>query len=132
MTKIVRTVTVKSTTAKLAHTVEVGPHKLLADEPLDEGGDDTAPSPFEYLSTALATCTAMTIKVYSARKSWPVEGVVVNVEQIRSNEQTVFKRTIALQGPLDAEQRQRLLEIANRCPVHKALSGKLVIETALP
>lgn len=115
----------------MACAVEVGPHRLIADEPLDEGGEDTGPSPFEYLSTALGTCTAITIKVYGARKGWPVDGVRVTVAQTRGLEETVFKRTIALPAGLDAEQRQRLLDIANRCPVHKALSGKMVIDTSL-
>ncbi len=115
----------------MAHAVEVGMHRFRADEPLDEGGEDSAPSPFEYLSTALGTCTAITIKVYGARKGWPVDGVSVTVDQVRSLEETVFKRTITLPAGLDAEQRQRLLDIANRCPVHKALSGKIVIESVL-
>lgn len=131
MASVVRTVTVKSTTAKLAHAVEVGPHHYRVDEPVADGGEDTAPSPFEYLSTALAACTALTINIYGSRKGWPVEGVSVSVDQLRTPDQTVFKRSITLPAGLDREQRQRLLEIANRCPVHKTLSGKIAIETHL-
>jgi putative redox protein len=104
---------------------------LVADEPIAEGGEDAGPSPFEYLAAGLASCTAITLRMYAQRKNWPLENAEVQVSVERSSDSTRFARQIDLIGPLLPEQRQRLLEIANHCPVHKALSGKIEITTAL-
>ena len=127
----IRPVQITSTAAKFTSTLSIGPHTLSADEPVAEGGNDAGPNPFELLGAALSACTTMTLKGYAERKAWPLERVEVTVAQTRGAEQHTFQRTIRLFGPLDAEQKQRLLEIAGRCPVHKVLTGKIAIESAL-
>lgn len=124
--------------------VKVGQHQLTADEPEGVGGADYGPSPYELLSSALATCTAMTIKMYANRKKWNLDECIVHVdhekkhaEDSHASEQGVskidhFMRRIELTGSLDEKQRQRLLEIANKCPVHRTLeSGEMHIATNL-
>lgn len=126
-----RDVTVSSTEAKFRLEVKAGPHTLVADEPQEEGGDDQGPGPFELLGSALASCKAMTVKLYAERKGWPLRKVEVKVHQAKEGEVHDFHCTVHLEGELDAEQRQRLLEIADRCPVHRTLTGKLHIHTGL-
>ncbi len=112
--------------------VSVGPHRLVADEPALAGGGDQGPGPHEYLCAALASCTAITLRMYSARKQWPVESIEVNVGIQKSESgETTFARVVTLGGNLDAEQRARLLDVANKCPVHKTLSGPIKISTRL-
>ena len=124
--------------------VKVGKHQITADEPEEVGGTDFGPSPYELLSSALATCTAMTIKMYADRKSWQVDECIVHVnhEKKHGDDSQVsekggskidhFTRNIELSGALDETQRKRLLEIANKCPVHRTLeSGEMKIETSL-
>ena len=126
-----REVKVTRVEGKLAQTVEVGPHRLAADESIEKGGEDLGPNPFEYLATALGVCTAITLRMYSQRKTWPLENAEVRVLIAPEEEIQVFTRKIHLAGPLDETQRSRLLEIANHCPVHKLLTGKIRIETSL-
>jgi putative redox protein len=109
----------------LRHEVEVGSHRLAADAPASEGGGDAGPAPFEYLLAALGACTSMTMRMYAGRKGWDLRGVEVSLERVRldpgpgpGNE---IRMSIVLEGDLDADQRKRLLEIADRCPVHRAL-----------
>jgi putative redox protein len=116
---------------KLAQRVEVGPHQLTADEFIDKGGEDLGPNPFEYLAIALGACTALTLRMYSQRKAWPLENADVRILISKEEETSVFARKIYLAGPLDETQKARLLEIANHCPVHKLLTGKIRIETSL-
>lgn len=120
-----------------------GDHHLIADEPLDVGGSDLGPSPYELLSSGLAACTVMTIKMYVARKGWPMEEVKVHVsydnkyiedcEDCERGDRKIgmFSRRIELAGNLDEKQRQRILAIANKCPVHKTLEQGVTIETSL-
>lgn len=108
-----------------------GTHTLLADELKEHGGEDVGPEPPEYLNVALASCTAITLRMYADRKNLPLESVKVEVESIKAEWKTVFKRKVYLQGTLSEEQRQRLLEIANLCPVHKTLSNPIEIETTV-
>jgi putative redox protein len=124
----IRPVSLTTTAAKYAATLKVGPHTFTADE-AEDGGEDLGPAPFELLGSALAACTSMTLRGYAQRKSWPLERVEVTIEQEKTPEAHKLKRTVALFGPLDAEQKQRLLDIANKCPVHKALTGKIEIST---
>jgi putative redox protein len=106
-------------------------HSVTIDEPIGNGGKDTGPAPSEYLCIALAACTTATMKMYANRKEWNIEGLVVEVEKdVTTDGKNVFKRTIHLTGTLENEQRERLLQIANVCPVHKVLSQGNVIETA--
>lgn len=116
---------------------------LIADEPTEVGGTDLGPSPYQLLSAALGACTAMTIRMYARRKSIPLIGVEVDVRHAKSyatdcadtesatSKIDVFKRLIALEGNISAVHRRKLLEIADKCPVHKTLEGKARIESTL-
>jgi uncharacterized OsmC-like protein len=97
---------------------------FLADEPVSVGGGNSGPTPYQLLAGALGACTAMTVKMYAGQKSWPLEGIAVRVAHAKEKGATpadLFSREIALEGPLDAEQKARLMEIADRCPVHRTL-----------
>lgn len=111
--------------------LDVGSDHFVSDIEQEKGGNSTGPSPHEYLAAALAACTGMTLKMYAGRKSWDLQDAVVKVDIERTDEVEIFKRSIELLGNLDTEQRERLLEIANKCPVHKALAGKIEINTNL-
>ena len=123
------------------HTVS---HRFVADEPKSYGGDDTGPTPYDLLNAALGTCTAMTMKMYADRKGWPLEGVSVEVTHERNHkdecdhveamkegkQMQALNRVIAIRGDeLDAEQRAKLIEIADKCPVHRTLEGELHVHT---
>ncbi|MEO1774279.1 MAG: alpha/beta fold hydrolase [Pseudomonadota bacterium] len=121
--------------------IYAGGHKLTADEPTDVGGTDQGPAPYDFLAAGLASCTAMTLRLYARRKGLPLEHVSVDVEHDRIHaadcetcEETGaridrFTRRIRMEGPLDDTQRKRLLEIADRCPVHRTLEAQAVIVT---
>ncbi len=116
-------------------------HHWLADEPKRMGGDNLGPDPYEHLLAALGTCTSMTIRLYANRKKWPLEDVDIVLTHSREHARDcedcedgkhqleVLRREIRFTGPLDEAQRARLLEIADRCPVHRTLEGTLRIET---
>jgi putative redox protein len=126
------TARIGSTYAPYATQLVIGTHHAVADEPVELGGGDTGPAPDEILLSALAACTAITLRMYAERKQWPLEGVDVAVEFAeRSKEKTVLRRTVHLRGPLDEEQRGRLLQIANACPVHRILTGTVEVPTSL-
>jgi len=97
--------------------VTTGSHRFVSDVPPPEGGD-AGPAPSDLLVAALASCSAMTMRLYANRKKWPVERIEVTV-RLEGDE---MHKTVHLSGPLDAEQRKRLFEIAGRCPVHKAIA----------
>lgn len=104
---------------------------FLSDEPVSVGGLDSGPTPYDLLSAGLGACTAMTCRLYAERKSWPLERVVVEVGHTAktTTESDRFLRKIALQGDLDEAQRARLMEIADRCPVHRTLTESATVET---
>ncbi len=105
---------------------------LFADEPEDVGGTDQGFAPDELFCASLAACTSITLRMYADRKEWPLEAVEVSVRFERSktaDATTTLFREIHLQGDLSDEQRQRLISIANLCPMHKTLSNPMVIET---
>jgi len=120
-----------------------GKHRLTADEPEDAGGLDSGPNPYGLLMAALGACTSMTLRMYAARKAWPLKQVTVRLRHGRIHAQDCadcenkqgkidrIEREIELSGELSAEQRLRLLEIANKCPVHQTLERRNEIVTAL-
>jgi putative redox protein len=112
-------------------TIEIGPHRLAADEGKEVGGDDAGLAPHEFLIAALGACTSMTLKMYAERKGWALRHVEVELRQEKQDGVHVMHRTIRLEGELDATQRERLLEIAGKCPVHKTLTGEIRIESQL-
>ena len=110
----------------------VGNHHWVADEPVDLGGGDTGAAPDEILLSALGACTAITLRMFAERKQWPLEGVEVEVAYgERGTDKTVIERTVHLRGALDEEQRARLLQVANACPVHKILTGAVEVPTRI-
>ena len=121
--------------------ITAGGHHLVADEPADVGGTDTGPTPYDLLVAGLGACTAMTLRMYADRKGWPLEEVTVSLSHRKihakdcescateSGQLDQIKRQIEIIGPLDADQRQRLMEIADRCPVHRTLHSKIDVVT---
>jgi putative redox protein len=119
---------VRTAEGKFRQSIVIGEHVLVADEPRDVGGDDAGPTPHELFLAALGTCTSMTMKMYAERKGWPLERCEVTVSMSREGNATTLHRKIVLSGPLDDEQRRRILEIARKCPVHRTLSNPIAIE----
>jgi uncharacterized OsmC-like protein len=123
--------------------MEVDGHALVADEPTGLGGTDAGPTPYDYLLAALGGCTAMTLRMYADRKGWPLESVTVRLSQDRihatdceeceTEEGRIdrIEREIELEGPLEEEQRRRLVEIADMCPVHRTLNSEVLVENSL-
>jgi putative redox protein len=126
-----------------AQDVSAGGHRFVSDEPESAGGTDRGPSPYDLLLAALGSCTSMTIAMYARRKHWPLERVSVRLRHTRVHAEdcavcdeseaklTVIERDIDLVGALDDDKRARLLEIANRCPVHRTLTSRIDIRTRL-
>ena len=113
--------------------VKAGNHELVFDEPADKHGTDFGPTPVETLISALVACTNMTVQMYARMKEWPLDEIAVRVtgEQEAGTGKLILQREITITGDLDEAQRDRLLGIANRCPVHKILSQKNDIVTKL-
>jgi putative redox protein len=114
---------------KLQHVIEIGPHRLLTDVPAVLGGEDAGPEPHDLLAAALAACTALTVTMYAKRKEWPLDDIDVRIEHGKLDQAYVLTRRIAYSGNLSAEQRDMLTAVANKCPVHKTLSGEIRIVT---
>ena len=137
-----RNVVVRETrNSKFQQTVSIGPHRLLADEPVAAGGEDTGPGPYDYLLAGLGACTSMTMRLYADRKALPLERVTVTLKHSRIHAEDCAEcetkagmldqidRSIAMDGALDAEQRRKLMEIADKCPVHRTLTSEIRILT---
>lgn len=125
-------------TGNYANHVATASHLLRADEPESHGGMNSGPSPFQYLCAALGACTTMTLRMYAERKEWPLDHVSVDVShkkvdhpEITGKKLDVFTRLIRIQGDLSEEQRERLMQISDKCPVHKTLHSGAQIETLL-
>jgi putative redox protein len=117
-------------TGTYKHVVQVRQHKLQADEPVDTGGDDSAPSPQELLAASLASCTAITMEMYAQRKGWDIGGVEVEAEYTPAERGCPTKFTLTLRLPTDIseEQVERLRVIAAKCPVHRTLDGEVMFD----
>ena len=136
-------VVVRGSAQGFAQEITAGHHRFAADEPRASGGGDTAPDPYALLLASLGSCTSMTIGLYARRKQWPLERVTVRLRHSRVHAEDCadcetregmidrIEREIELFGPLSEEQRQRLLEIAERCPVHRTLKSEIDIRTRL-
>jgi putative redox protein len=118
---------------RLEQSVEVRGHTVTADEPRDNGGDDSGPSPQELLAASLASCTAITIEMYANRKGWDVGEIAVNVdyEPAQRGSPTRFRMDVELPKELPEEQRERLMQIGAKCPVHRALEGEVMFEESV-
>jgi putative redox protein len=117
-------------TGTYKHVVQVRQHRLLADEPADTGGDDSAPSPQELLAASLASCTAVTMEMYAQRKGWDIGGVEVEAQYTPAERgcPTRFALTLRLPSDLSDEQVERLRVIAAKCPVHRTLDGEVMFD----
>ncbi len=126
------TVTVrKAPDGKLKQQVQYNQHQWFSDVGTELGGDDAGPDPHALLGAALGSCTALTLHMYAKRKSWPLQDVQVKMDEQSADGTTTLVRRITLIGELDQAQREQLLTIANKCPIHRILSGKIVIDTEL-
>lgn len=127
--------------SKFNQVVTVGPHHLVADEPVAAGGEDAGPGPYDFLLAGLGACTSMTMRLYADRKSLPLDRVTVTLKHskiyakdcaecdTREGMLDQIERDIAMDGALDAEQRRKLMEIADKCPVHRTLTSEIRIVT---
>jgi uncharacterized OsmC-like protein/pimeloyl-ACP methyl ester carboxylesterase len=125
--------------SKFQQTVSIGPHRMLADEPVAAGGEDTGPGPYDFVLAGLGACTSMTMRLYADRKSLPLERVTVTLKHSKIYAQDCAEcetkagmldqidRVIAMEGNLDAEARKKLMEIADKCPVHRTLTSEIRI-----
>jgi len=128
-------------TSKLQQSVTVGPHRMLADEPVAAGGQDSGPGPYDFVLAGLGACTSMTMRMYADRKSLPMERVTVTLKHSRIHAEDCAEcetkvgmldqidRVIQIEGTLDVDQRKRLMEIADKCPVHRTLTSEVRIVT---
>ncbi len=129
--------TVHAELGEIPYTVNLsaGANQWLADENQALGGRDAGPNPHQLLLSALGACTAITLSMYARRKEWPLQHVHVRLDIVKEEKttpmSTEIKRVIELHGDLDAAQRERLLGVANACPVHKLLSGSIAIDSQL-
>ena len=136
-------VIVRGNTSGFAQQVIAGSHRITSDEPVAAGGTDTGPSPYDLLLAALGSCTSMTVAMYARRKAWPLREVTVRLRHSRIHAEDCadcetkegmldrIERDIELTGTLTEDQRGKLLEISNRCPVHRTLASEIDIKTRL-
>ncbi|WP_411273143.1 OsmC family protein [Daejeonella sp.] len=122
-------------TDKYRSEIRASGHSIIADEPTSSGGEDLGINPNELLLASLGTCTAMTLKMYADHKEWPVDRIFVDLTMdiVKGNQQqtTYIKRHIRIEGSIDEEQRQRILQIADSCPLHRIITNPIVITSNL-
>jgi len=118
---------------KFRHDIDIRQHELNADEPENHGGDDAAPNPQELLAASLASCTAITMEMYAERKGWDIGEVVVDVdyEPAQRGSPTKFEMVVRLPKELPEDQREKLMTIAAKCPVHRTLEGEVMFDERL-
>ncbi len=138
-----RSVYVNSGPIRYIRNISVGPHLFQSDEPSDYGGNDAGPNPYELLLAALGACTSITVRMYAERKQWPLQEVHVAPSYARVHAEDCaecdtknvivdqIELGISFTGDLSEDQRRRLLEIANKCPVHRTLASQVQIHTRL-
>jgi putative redox protein len=141
MTGTVPHVIVRGSATAFTQQIEAGAYHLSADEPIESGGTGTGPSPYDLLLAALGSCTSMTIGLFARRKNWPLQEVVVSLWhskihaadcaecETRESKIDRIEREIQLIGSLTAEERSKLMEIADKCPVHRTLTSEINIRT---
>lgn len=134
-------VIVRGNASGFAQEIQIGEHRLSGDEPIAYGGTDTGPSPYDLLLASLGSCTSMTIALYARRKQWPLESVTISLRHSKIHaadcadcETKIGKidrieREVHLEGSLTEEQKLKLLEIADKCPVHRTLTSEINIKT---
>jgi putative redox protein len=133
------TATVQTSDGAYAQEIKARVHEWVAGEPLEIGGTDNGPTPYELLLSALGACTSITLEMYAARKGWPLDKVHVTLEhskEVREGENDgkpvdMIDRIVRLEGALDDKQRAKLIEIAEKCPVHRTLTNQIQINTLL-
>ena len=128
-TRLIARGTAKLASARYRTDVKVGHHTVIADEPASAGGGDAGARPFELVLAGLGACTAITLRMYADRKSWPLEGLVVDLDYYRDGTAFRIERVLRFEGPLDDAQRARLADIAERTPVTLALKAGATIHT---
>jgi putative redox protein len=135
MEKVIATAEVINNDNRYTSNVTINQHELLVDEPLEKGGEDFGPAPGDYLCAALASCKAITLRMYAQRKKWEVEKIKVKVNLLKGDQNSIVQNTFVCElgfaGNLDEEQLRRLEVIANSCPLHKLLSKPNKIVTKL-
>jgi putative redox protein len=137
------TVTVHGSATGFAQSIAAGRHQLTGDEPTEVGGTDTGPTPYDFLLAALGSCTSMTVAMYARRKNWPLEAVTVRLRhskihaadceacETKEGRLDYIEREVELTGVLTDDQRARLLDIANKCPVHRTIMSEIHVESRL-
>jgi putative redox protein len=113
----------------MQQVIEIGPHRLLTDVSPEFGGEASGPEPHDLLAAALAACTTLTVNLYAKRKGYALDEVQVSIKHGQEGAAYGLHRSIRYLGALSAEEKQRLTEVANKCPVHKTLSGQILITT---
>jgi putative redox protein len=111
--------------------IEIDHHVFISDEPIKAGGKDEGPNPQGLLLASLGSCTAITLRMYIDRKMWVVDDITVNLELFKIDGTTLIEMQLNFTGELTDEQKKRLVQIADACPIHKMLTGKIIIETGL-
>ena len=125
--------TARREAGKLKQSIEVRQHTVTADEPKEHGGEDAAPSPQELLAASLASCTAITMEMYAERKGWEIGDITVHVdyEPAQRGSPTRFSMVVDFPKELPEDQRERLMQIGAKCPVHRVLEGEVMFEESV-